>query len=110
MQSDVETVHDIIEREFFEVEKFYSYENFFDKVYTYQLFFNLERINTYKENKSPYTLAKEKNPNIKKEVFMLPPIDLRFLLQKHVAFLLKGGYDVYSSPSFKSRKCFFLCF
>ncbi|MDD4202457.1 MAG: helix-turn-helix domain-containing protein [Candidatus Omnitrophica bacterium] len=98
MQSDVETVHDIIEREFFEVEKFYSYENFFDKVYTYQLFFNLERINTYKENKSPYTLAKEKNPSIKKEVFMLPPIDLRFSLQKHIAFLLKGGYDVYSTP------------
>jgi transposase len=98
MQADVETVHDIIEREFFEVESFTSYSNFFDKVYSYLLFFNLERINSYKEFKSPIQLALEKVPNLNPSVLMLPPIDLRFLLNLNLAFFNNGGYDVSSGP------------
>lgn len=98
MQADVETVHDIIEREFFEVESFTSYANFFNKIYSYLMFFNLERINTYKEYKSPLQLAKEKMPGVDEKLLMLPPIDLKFLLDYKLAFFTKGGYDVYSSP------------
>ncbi len=97
-QSDVETVHNLIEVEFYEIEKFTDKADFMEKAYTYQLFFNLERPNTYKENKSPWQLAQEKRPDISKEALMLPPVDLDALLNKKLAKLVTGGYDVYSSP------------
>jgi hypothetical protein len=98
-QSDVETVHNLIEIEFYEIEKFTNRTNFMQKAHTYQLFFNLERPNTYKENKSPWQLAKEKCPNIPKQALMLPPVDLDALLDKKLANPTVGGYYVYSVPS-----------
>lgn len=96
-QADVETVHDIIEREFFEIETFKDNADFFNKIFSYQLFFNLIRPNTYKENKSPWQLAREKIPDIRKEVLMIPPVDLRELLRKKMDFQDSGVYDVCSS-------------
>jgi len=98
-QSDVETVHNLIETEFYEIEKFTDRRNFMQKAYTYQLFFNLERPNTYKEDKSPWQLAREKRPDIPKEALMLPPVDLDVLLHNKLATLDPGGYDVSSAPS-----------
>ena len=97
-QSDVETVHNLIEFEFFEIESFANRDDFMRKVYTYQLFFNLERPNTYKENKSPWQLAREKHPNLPIEALMLPPVDLDALLVKKLAYVDSGGYDVSSAP------------
>jgi hypothetical protein len=97
-QSDVETVHNLIETEFYEIELFTDRTDFMEKGCTYQLFFNLERPNTYKENKSPWQLAQEKRPDISKEALMLPPIDLDALLHKKLAGQATGGYDVYSAP------------
>jgi transposase len=97
-QSDVETVHNLIETEFYEIENFIDRDDFMKKSYTYDLFFNLERPNTYKENKSPWQLAQEKCPDIPKEALMLPPVDLDALLDKKFAILSQGGYDVSSSP------------
>lgn len=97
-QSDVETVHNLIETEFYEIEKFTDRINFMEKANTYQLFFNLERPNTYKENKSPWQLAQEKRPDITKEALMLPPVDLDVLLNKELDCSALGGYDVYSAP------------
>jgi len=102
-QADVETVHDIIEREFFEVEIIKDRVDFFNKMYTYQLFFDLQRPNTYKENKCPWHLAREKMPSLKKEVAMLPPVDLDLLFASPLgqALLspgLQGGHYVPSSP------------
>ncbi|MDP2696130.1 MAG: helix-turn-helix domain-containing protein, partial [bacterium] len=97
-QSDVETVHNLIEVEFYEIEKFADRANFMEKAYTYQLFFNLERPNTYKENKNPWQLAREKQPDIPKEALMLPPVDLDALLDKKLANSAIGGYDVSSTP------------
>ena len=98
-QSDVETVHNLIETEFYEIEKFTDRTDFMEKAHTYQLFFNLERPNTYKENKNPWQLAQEKRPDITKEALALPPVDLDALLNKKLAHLAIGGYDVSSSPS-----------
>jgi hypothetical protein len=70
-----------------------------EKAYAYQLFFNLKRPNTYKENKSPWQLAKEKNPNITQEALMLPAIDLDALLNKKLANFTQREYDVSSAPS-----------
>jgi hypothetical protein len=97
-QSDVETVHNLIETEFYEIEKFTDRTDFMEKAHTYQLFFNLERPNRYKENKSPWQLAQEKRPDITKEALMLPPVDLDALLNKKLAKLTRGGYHVYSAP------------
>ena len=97
-QSDVETVHNLIETEFYEIENFIDRMDFMEKAHTYQLFFNLERPNTYKENKSPWQLAQEKNPDITKGALMLPPVDLDALLNKKLANSAIGGYDVYSVP------------
>lgn len=101
-QADVETVHDIIEREFFEIESFADRKDFFDKAFTWQLFFNLYRPNTYKEGKTPWQLAQEKLPNIKKNVAMIPVADLDALLytkiNNHFYPFQSGGYDVYSNP------------
>jgi hypothetical protein len=99
-QSDVETVHNLIETDFYEIEGFTDKADFMEKAYTYQLFFNLERPNTYKENKSPWQLAKEKRPDLPKEALMLPPVDLDALLDKKLATLPQGGYDVSSGPLF----------
>jgi hypothetical protein len=97
-QSDVETVHNLIETDFYEIEQFTDRADFMEKAYTYQLFFNLERPNTYKENKSPWQLAQEKQPDISKEALMLPAVDLDALLNKKLAKLARGGYYVSSSP------------
>ncbi len=93
-QSDVETVHNIIEQDFFEIERFADRDDFFNKVHTYQTFFNFERPNTYKENKTPWELAKEKNPKLKKEALMLPPIDLEEVVRN----MDVGGNDVLLNP------------
>jgi len=102
-QSDVETVHNIIEVDFYEMERFKNRRDFMEKAYTYQLFFNLERPNTYKENKSPWQLAKEKRSDIPKEALMLPPIDLDELLDKKIDIQDLRGYDVSSNPWAKVR-------
>ena len=49
-QADVETVHRLIEDEFYEVEAFCGLEDFLHKPYTYNLRFNFARTNSYKEN------------------------------------------------------------
>jgi len=97
-QSDVETVHNLIEVDFYEIEEFADRTDFMEKAHAYQLFFNLERPNTYKENKNPWQLAKEKRPDIPKEALMLPPVDLDALFNKKLAKLAIGGYYVSSSP------------
>ncbi len=98
-QADVETVHDIIEREFYELETFTGgRKSFMEKIYTYQLFFNLGRPNTYKEGKTPWQLAEAKVPELNKNVAMIPPVDLNLLLKQKIALIDQGVSDVSSSP------------
>ena len=97
-QSDVETVHNLIEFEFYEIETFKDRKDFMQKALTYQTFFNFQRPNSYKENKTPWQLAKEKCPQLTEEALLLPPVDLDALLSKKVAISPLGGYDVYSAP------------
>jgi hypothetical protein len=97
-QADVETVHNLIEIEFYEIEFFADRAHFMEKALTYQTFFNFIRPNTYKENKSPWQLALEKRPDLPKEALLLPPVDLDAFIDKKLAYLTQGGYDVYSAP------------
>jgi len=47
-----------------------------------QLFFNLKRPNSYKENKTPWQLAGEKQTGISKEIAMIPPVFIGDLMNK----------------------------
>lgn len=51
--SDVETVHNLIENEFYKVETFESKEDFLKKVYAYLIYFNNFRKNRNRDNKTP---------------------------------------------------------
>jgi transposase len=97
-QSDVETVHNLVEIEFYEIEKFRHAADFLDKAYSYQLFFNLKRPNSYKENKTPWQLATEKNPNLSPYVPKIPPVLLDDLYDQELESTLKGGHDVPTAP------------
>ena len=97
MQSDVETVHNLMEMEFYEIEQFVSRQDFFSKAASYQLFFNLHRPNSYKEHKSPWQLALEKKPDLDKHLLMVPPVDLDKLLNWKTS-LIQGGNDHLTVP------------
>ena len=98
MQSDVETIHNLMELEFYEIENFSNRQDFFAKASCYQLFFNLHRPNSYKEHKTPCQLAQEKNPNLDKRLLMIPPVDLDKLLSWKTSFLFKGGNNHLTVP------------
>jgi len=98
MQADVETVHGLMETEFYEIEKFADRKDFMSKANTYQLFFNLERPNTYKEHKTPWQLAKEKKPDLDKRLLMTAAVDLDELLETYTSFLALEGKNVLTNP------------
>jgi len=97
-QADVETVHSLMEREFYEIEHFSDPHDFLERAYSYQLFFNLARPNSYKENKTPWQIAKEKEPTISQSIALIPPVFIEDLLEKKLENPLKWGHDVSSTP------------
>lgn len=97
MQSDVETIHNLMELEFYEIEQFKNRQDFIRKATTYQLFFNLHRPNSYKEHKTPWQLAHEKKPDLDKRLLMIPAIDLDKLLNWKTK-LLQGGNNLLTVP------------
>ncbi|MFA5311658.1 MAG: helix-turn-helix domain-containing protein, partial [Candidatus Omnitrophota bacterium] len=98
MQADVETVHGLMETEFYEIETFTDRIDFIAKANAYQLFFNLERPNTYKEHKTPWQLAQEKKPDLDKRLLMTTVVDLDLLLKHYLASLAQGGKDLLTNP------------
>ena len=98
MQSDVETIHNLMETEFYEIEQFSNRIDFMNKATTYQLSFNLHRPNSYKEHKTPWQLARDKKPDLDKRLLMVPPVDLDKLLNWKIN-LLQGGNDHLTVPS-----------
>jgi transposase len=97
-QADVETVHNLVEMEFYELESFTGREDFLRKARTYQMAFNLLRPNSYKEGKTPWQLAKEKKPDLPIHVAMIPPVFIEDLMDKKPSLILQGGHDVSSTP------------
>jgi hypothetical protein len=99
-QADVETVHNLMEQEFYEVERFTSRADFLAAANHYQLFFNLARRNSAKENKTPWELVEAKRPKANP---LLPILAVPYLDQLHEAILHSppaGGYDVWGLPFF----------
>ena len=100
MQSDVETIHNLMEMEFYEIEQFQNRLDFFNKAASYLLYFNLHRPNSYKEHKTPWQLAQEKNPDLDKRLLMIPPVDLDQLFAWVSPILFKGGNNQLTVPCF----------
>ena len=91
-QSDVETVHRLVEDEFFDLETFASRSEFLAKAQTYQLYFNLARPNSHKEFQTPWQIIERLAPRSPLELCLLPPVFLDYYLND------SGGYDVPSYP------------
>jgi transposase len=91
-QSDVETVHRLVEDEFFDLETFTSRGEFLAKAQTYQFYFNLARPNSHKENQTPWQIIERLAPRSPLQLCLLPPVLLDYYLND------LGGYDVPSYP------------
>ena len=104
-QSDVETIHRLVEDEFFDIEQFCSTSQFWKKINTYWLYFNLARPNSGKENKTPLQIVIEKNAQAKPQRRVMPqiaawkPLDLgRLLGEYQTCKRRKGGDDLSPHP------------
>jgi hypothetical protein len=91
-QSDVETVHRLEEDEFFDIEDFASRGDFLANAHTYQLYFNLVRPNSRKENLSPLQIIERLAPPSPLELCLLQPVLLDYHLNG------SGEYDVPRLP------------
>ena len=97
-QADVETVHRLIEDEFYEVEQFTSRANFLAKAATYLLWFNVARKNSYKENQTPWEIIQAREPRISPRINTLAPFFLDALFMQKLDFKLRWGYDLVPDP------------
>lgn len=86
--SDVETVHRLVEDEFFDLESFARRGDFLAKAFPYQLYFNLARPHTHKQNLSPWQIVEQLQPRWPLQLCLLPPVFLDYYLTD------SGGYDL----------------
>ncbi len=91
-QSDVETVHRLIEDEFFDLETFRTRADFLAKASLYQLYFNLARPNSHKGGLTPWQIIQQLDPRLPLALCLLPPVFLDYRLNP------QGGYDVPFHP------------
>ena len=97
-QADVETVHGIIEDEFYEIETFSSPQAFLAKATQYVTWFNVARRNSYKGNKTPWEIVHERDPTISPQIAILQAVSLDQIWRKKLARSTKGGYDIIPYP------------
>jgi hypothetical protein len=100
--SDVETVHRTIEDEFYDLENFEGIRDFHQRAAGYQAWYNLVRVNSHKDYKSPWQIIKEIQPAFGIELARLPPLMLDRLGPDYITRdeLSLRGYDVPCYPIF----------
>jgi transposase len=98
--SDVETVHGSIEREFYDWENFESIKDFHRRVASYQACYNLARENSHKDYKTPLQIITEADDKIDPAVARLPPLMLDWLGPDYITKdeLSQRGYDLPCYP------------
>jgi transposase-like protein len=96
-QSDVETVHRLVEDEFFDLETFTGPPDFWSKVTTYWLYFNLVRPNRGKEWQSPLQILQAKAPEMIGALLNWRPLNLT---KRHHAYLPPPNHRGHDLPSF----------
>lgn len=76
--ADVESFHDTIEREFFDLTAFSSRVDFMQKVESYRLFYNITRPNYSKKAKSPALIVQQDWPesDFSSQMALFPTLDL----------------------------------
>ena len=101
--SDVETVHRTIEDEFYDLENFESIKDFHQRAASYQAWYNLVRVNSNKDFKSPWQIIKQLQPKMHLRLVRLPPLMLDWLSPDYITRdeLSLRGYDV---PWFPSKR------
>ena len=102
-QADVETVHGIMEDEFYTVELFRSREDFLAKAATYQLTFNLIRKNSGKEWCTPWELVQKKLDHPHPDLPLFRPVYLDEVVEGASELAptgTEGGNDVSRHPYF----------
>ena len=107
--SDVETVHNTIEKEFFDLENFVNIKDFHQRVASFQACYNIVRENSYKDFKSPWQIIKNLRPETPIELVRLPPVMLDWLGPDYITReeLALRGYDVPWLPCCRSRSSLF---
>jgi len=97
-QADVETVHSLMESEFYMLEQFDSRRELIEKANAYQLFFNLARKNSGKEYKTPWQLIIQKNRTADVRLALLDVADSNKIAKDNLVSKNIWGYDVGSLP------------
>ncbi|MCX8156529.1 MAG: helix-turn-helix domain-containing protein [Verrucomicrobiae bacterium] len=96
-QSDVETVHRLVEDEFFDRESFSGPTQFWAKITTYWHYFNLVRPNRAKEWQSPLQILQRSAPALAGALLHWRPLNLA---QRHHLYLPKPNHQGHDLPSF----------
>jgi transposase-like protein len=97
-QSDVETVHRLVEDEFFDRESFRSPAEFWAKASTYWQYFNLFRLNRGKEWQSPHQIIRRLAPHLNPAIARGLTLDLGHLHSQYFPSYPKGGHDLPVDP------------
>jgi transposase len=95
--SDVESFHGRIEKEFYDVETIRNEDELLGKAWMYSIWYNNYRKNRNKENKSPYQLLKENNIKKAKTLTYAPPIIVDKYI-KDIETVKKGVSFKWSPP------------
>ena len=82
--ADVETVHGIIEPEFYDLENFQSPWDFFQRVWAYPLYFNAARKNGSRGYKTPWDLLTQKLNKPHRGLLTMPPVMTDLLISDFV--------------------------
>ena len=101
-QADVETVHGIIEDEFYGIETFPSPQIFLTKATQYVTWFNIARRNSYKGNKTPWEIIHERDPTISPKIAILPAMSLDEIWKTKLDQPTKRGCDLIHHPFSKA--------
>jgi len=82
--ADVEASHKLIEKEFYQLEGIRSKKELIQKAFTYQVYFNLMRKNSYKGWKTPRDILKQYS--LPSEILVLTPVVIDDILYKDKFF------------------------
>jgi transposase len=83
--ADVESFHAHVETEFFDIERFSSLQDFWEKITVFQHYWNFARPNSYKFSKAPVQILKEADPNLSSKILLFGPLNLEALLDRQLS-------------------------
>jgi transposase-like protein len=92
--AEVESIHNTIEFEFFEVERFRDRADFFAKASGYQIWYNCERRNCNRHDQSPLQILRRVAPKVDSRVLLLPALDLDAILAEQLASIGQPTHQV----------------